>query len=88
MIDYISQDHVDTAMTIFEKIKSKCDTLRQFPERGRIVPELKVCGILRYRELIIPPWRMIYMISDKKVYVLAVIDARRNMNDILIERFL
>lgn len=88
IIDYISQDNVDTAITIFEKIKSKCKTLNQFPGRGRIVPELKAYGILSYRELIISSWRVIYRTSDQKVYVLAVIDSRRSMEDILIERFL
>ncbi|MBI4848796.1 MAG: type II toxin-antitoxin system RelE/ParE family toxin [Nitrospirae bacterium] len=88
IIDYISQDNVDTAITNFEKIKSKCNTLNQFPDRGRIVPELKAYGILSYRELIISPWRVIYRTSDRKVYVLAVIDSRRSMNEILIERFL
>mgnify|MGYP001573863183 CR=1 FL=1 len=88
IIDYISQDNIDTAITIFEKIKSKCNTLNQFPDRGRIVPELKAYGILSYRELIISPWRVIYRTSDRKVYVLAVIDSRRNMEEILIERFL
>jgi toxin ParE1/3/4 len=88
IIDYISEDNVDPAITIFEKIKSKCNTLNQFPDRGRIVPELKAYGILSYRELIISPWRVIYRTSDQKVYVLAVIDSRRSIDDILIERFL
>ncbi len=88
IIDYISQDNVDTTITIFEKIKSKCNTLNQFPDRGRIVPELKAYGILSYRELIVSPWRVIYRTSDQKVYVLAVLDSRRSMDDILIERFL
>jgi addiction module RelE/StbE family toxin len=88
IIDYISQDNVDTAITIFEKIKSKCSALNQFPDRGRIVPELKAYGILSYRELIMSPWRVIYRTSDRKVYVLAVLDSRRSMDDILIERFL
>ena len=88
IIDYISQENLDTAIAILEKIKSKCSTLNQFPDRGRIVPELKAFGILSYRELIISPWRVIYRISDRKVYVLGVIDSRRNMEDILIERFL
>jgi len=88
IIDYISQDNVDTAITIFEKIKSKCSALNQFPDRGRIVPELKAYGILSYRELIISPWRVIYRTSNQKVYVLAVLDSRRSTDDILIERFL
>jgi addiction module RelE/StbE family toxin len=88
IIDYISQDNVDTAITIFQKIKSKCSALNQFPDRGRIVPELKAYGILSYRELIISPWRVIYRTSNQKVYVLAVLDSRRSTDDILIERFL
>lgn len=88
IIDYISQDSIDTAITIFEKIKSKCKTLNQFPDRGRIVPELKAYGILSYRELIISPWRVVYRASAHTVYVLAVIDSRRSMEDVLIERFL
>jgi len=61
--------------------------LNQFHDRGRIVPELKTYGILSYRELIISPWRVVYRTSEQKVYVLAVIDSRRNIEDILIERF-
>ncbi|WP_337287990.1 type II toxin-antitoxin system RelE/ParE family toxin [Candidatus Methylomirabilis sp.] len=88
IIDYISQDNIDTAITIFEKIKSKCSALNQFPDRGRIVPELKAYGILSYRELIVSPWRVICRTSNQKIHVLAVLDSRRSMDDILIERFL
>lgn len=88
IIDYISEDSTDAAINIFEKIRSKCETLNLSPERGRIVPELKEYGIFSYHEIIIKPWRILYRISDSKIYVLAVIDSRRNIEDILIERFL
>jgi len=88
IIDYISEDSTNTAISVFEKIKSKCETLNQSPERGRVIPELKEYGIISYHELIVKPWRLIYRISDNKVYILAVIDSRRNIEDILIERFL
>ncbi len=88
VIEYISQENIDAAIRIFETIKPKCKTLNQSPERGRVVPELKAYGIFSYRELIISPWRIIYMISDQTVFILAVIDSRRNIEDILIERFL
>ena len=35
IIDYISQDNVDTAITIFEKIKSKCNTLNQLRQERK-----------------------------------------------------
>ena len=88
MIDYISHDNLDSAVRIFRKIESKCKTLNQFPERGRIIPELKGYGIFTYHELVVTPWRIMYRISDHKVFVLAVIDSRRNIEDILIERFI
>jgi addiction module RelE/StbE family toxin len=88
IIEYISLESFDAAIRILKTIKSKCKTLNQSPERGRVVPELKAYGIFSYRELIISPWRIVYRISDRKVFVLAVIDSRRNIEDILIERFL
>jgi plasmid stabilization system protein ParE len=87
-IDYLSRDSNDAAINIFEKIKFKCESLNQTPERGRIIPELKEFGIFNYHELIVKPWQIIYRMSDKKVYILAVIDSRRNIEDILIERFI
>lgn len=88
IIDYISQDSTDAAVSIFQKIRFKCETLKHTPERGRVIPELKEYGIFSYHELIVKPWRIIYRMSDKKVYILAVIDSRRNIEDILMERFL
>ncbi|MBL7050485.1 MAG: type II toxin-antitoxin system RelE/ParE family toxin [Nitrospira sp.] len=88
IIDYISEDSTTAAISIFEKMRSKCETLSQSPERGRVVPELKEYGISSYHEIIVKPWRIIYRVSDNKIYVLAVIDSRRNIEDILIERFL
>jgi plasmid stabilization system protein ParE len=58
------------------------------PLQGRIVPELRHYNILTYRELINSPWRIIYKIEEKKVWVLAVLDGRRNMEDVLLDRFI
>ena len=88
IIEYNSEDSTDAAIKIFEEIRSRCETLSQSPKRGRVVPELKEYGISSYHEIIVKPWRIIYRISDNKIYVLAVVDSRRNIEDILIERFL
>ncbi len=58
------------------------------PERCRLVPELKGQGIMQYRELIVPPWRILFRIAEKKVYILSVLDSRRNIEDILLERLI
>jgi toxin ParE1/3/4 len=87
IIDYIAIDSPGNASPILQKIKLKVSDLYTMPDRGRIVPELKQQGIHTYRELIIVPWRVIYRISDTTVFVLSVIDSRRNVEDILLDRF-
>lgn len=88
IIEYIAEDSLANAISVFEKIKEKALGLNQFPERGRIVPELKDQGIALYRELIVAPWRIIYRIMDKTIYVLSVLDSRQNVEDILLKRFI
>jgi plasmid stabilization system protein ParE len=88
IIYYIAGDSPSRAHDVFRDIKSKASTLRSFPQRGRIVPELEDQGITQYRELIVAPWRIIYRISEKAVYVLSVLDSRQNVEDILLKRLL
>ncbi len=87
IIEYIADESPQNALKILAKIRKKASNLYTLPERGRIVPELQDQGILLYRELIIAPWRLIYRTSDKEVFVLSVIDSRRNVEDILLKRF-
>jgi len=79
---------VTTILTqgVFQKIKIKASSLYTIPERCHIVPELKDQGIMQYRELIVPPWRIMFRIAEMKVYVLSVLDSRRNIEDILLKR--
>ena len=88
IIDYLAIDSPGNALQILNKIRQKASTLYTFPERGRIVRELHGQGIQTYRELIVAPWRIIYRISDTTVYVLSVIDSRRNVEDILLDRLI
>ena len=88
IIEYIAVDSPADALKTFKKIKQKASNLYTLPERGRIVPELQDHGILLYRELIVSRWRIIYRISEMKVYVLSVLDARQNVEDILLKRLI
>jgi len=87
IVQYIADDNPHQAYEIFKNIKYRASNLRVFPNRGRIVPELLEQGVTQYRELIIPPWRIIYRVSENKVYVLSVLDSRQNVEDILLRRF-
>ena len=88
LIECIAVDSDIQARRVYLAIKQKADNLRQMPLQGRIVPELRYHNILIYRELISSPWRIIYKTEENKVWVLAVIDGRRNVEDILLERFM
>lgn len=88
IIDYIAMESPRNALTILEKIKNKAFSLYTMPERCRIVPELKAFGILHYRELIVSPWRIMFRIAAMKIYVLSVLDGRRNIEDILWNRLI
>jgi plasmid stabilization system protein ParE len=81
IIEYIADDSPPNALKIFKSIKQKASSLYTLPERGRIVPELRDQGILQYRELVISPWRILYRISEKSVFVLSVLDSRRNIEN-------
>lgn len=86
IILYIAEESPVNARKIFDTIKEKASSLKQSPESGRIVPELQDQGINLYREIIVPPWRIVYRISEKKVYVLTVFDSRQNTEDVLLKK--
>jgi toxin ParE1/3/4 len=88
IIEYIADDNPSRAYEVFQEVKRKASNLRSLPERGRIVSEFQDQGITQYRELVVPPWRIIYRISERKVYVLSVLDSRRNIEDILLKRLI
>jgi toxin ParE1/3/4 len=86
--EHIAVDNVDLALSVLEKLEKRAASLRTMPKRGRIVPELAAIGIHGYRELVHTPWRIVYRIAGRKVRVLAVVDSRRNLEDLLLQRLL
>lgn len=88
IISFIHQENPLNAKSVLNKIKRQTNKLSQFPLRGRVVPELKKKGIVSYRELMIFPWRLIYRIAASRVFVAACLDSRRNLEDVLLMRFL
>ena len=74
------------ANKVIVQFGERADSLQTLPERGRVVPELRNIGILQYLELIHKPWRMIYTIRGRDVWIMAVLDTRRDLRDLLFER--
>ena len=86
LVDYIARDAPINAGKILSQLESKAESLKIAPERGRLVPELLRHGLAVWRELIVRPYRMLYRIEGQTVYVLAVLDSRRDLEDVLLER--
>ena len=88
IVEYVSADDPVAAVETLGKIEAATTTLARSPRRGRVVPELMENGVRRYREIVVRPWRAIYRIEGEKVYVVAVFDGRRNVEDLLLARLL
>jgi plasmid stabilization system protein ParE len=86
IVDFVARDNPNAARSILQILRKRAATLKNFPERGRIVPELADLGVRLYRELLVTSWRIVYRISNTTVYVMMVIDGRRNAEDLLLER--
>ena len=88
IVVFIAEESPGNALKVLSKIKVRTAKLERSPLQGRVVPELLRQGISIYREVVINPWRVIYKVDGNKVYVLSVIDSRRNVEDILLARLL
>lgn len=64
---YAYQKVPDVGDRLVRELIAKIDQLAEFPEIGRIVPEFKVKTI---RELIHPPFRLVYRIDNSKIWII------------------
>ena len=76
MREYISRDNPSAARRLAERIRDAVKRVRQYPESGRIVPELAVTG---YREIIVSPYRIIYRVESGALVVLRVWHGKREL---------
>ena len=86
VIEYIAADNLANALNVLRQLEDKANDLHIFPERGRVLPELREIDISIYRELVVSPWRIIYRQEKNTVFVLAVLDSRRDLSGLLLER--
>lgn len=86
--ELISPDSPEAARKLARQILAKIADLGRMPERGRIVPELLDQGISMYRQVLVPPYRVIYRIRSSAVCVEVIADSRRNLADLLSQRLL
>ena len=78
-------DAVDEWLDEFAQAIGSFET---FPERGAAPPELAAIGIKDFRQKPLNPYRIVYRVLGKKVFILIVAHARRDFQSLLQERLL
>jgi len=84
----MSEDSRPAADVVLNKIETTCLSLERLPGKGHVPPELHRVGVRDYLEIHCRPYRIIYQILGKKVFVHGVLDGRREVQEHLRRRLL
>ncbi|MHB8709142.1 MAG: type II toxin-antitoxin system RelE/ParE family toxin [Desulfuromonadales bacterium] len=66
---YADQGAAEVGRRLVVEIMARVGQLAEFPESGRIVPEFDLAAV---RELIHPPFRIVYRLGTMKVWIVRV----------------
>jgi toxin ParE1/3/4 len=87
--DYIAEfDSPANAEYVLDRLVKSAEGLATFPERGSYPKELLALGIKEYRQVFFKPYRLIYRVIGKQVYIHLIVDGRRDMQSLLARRLL
>jgi toxin ParE1/3/4 len=81
-------DAPEKAEQVMTKIEKTLSGLSESPDRGAYPKELLALGVRDYREIFFNPYRLIYRVMGQIVYVLLIVDGRRDMQSLLQRRLL
>jgi len=85
--DYIAaHDAPANAAHVLDRIEKVLKNPAAFPERGTHPKELLALGIRDYRQVFFKPYRLIYRIAGRRVYVYLIVDGRRDLQALLVRR--
>ena len=76
------------ADSVLERIEQAFSSLSELPLRGRYPKELLDVGVREYREICFRPYRIVYQVTERTVYVYLIADGRRDLQTLLQRRFL
>jgi toxin ParE1/3/4 len=89
LYSYVARnDSIIKAENLVSKIEEICFSLEHFPERGHVLAELQRIANTDYREIYFKPYRVVYKISDNQVYIHCILDGRRNLEYLLLQRLI
>ena len=87
--DYITEsDTPANADYVLNHVLEVAESLAAFPEHGAHPKELLALGIREYRQTFFKPYRVIYRVIGKRVYIYLIADGRRDMQSLLSRRLL
>jgi plasmid stabilization system protein ParE len=86
LVVFIAVDSPANAQRDVDRLERRAAMLEASPARGRIVPELSRLGMRNWREIVVKPHRLICRIENDTFTVLALLDGRRDLEDLLLER--
>ena len=76
--DYIALDKPDAARRYVQRIFQAVERLALFPKSGSIPPELPH---LPYRQVIVPPCRVLYRIDDQDILIIFVMRSEERLRE-------
>jgi len=79
--EYIALDKINAAKKLVRKIFDKTDRLEDNPKSGRLVPEF---DNTKYREVIVPPCRILYYVEKEIVYITHVMRSESQLRRYMI----
>ena len=76
------------AERVLDELLEAAAQLARLPERGAPPKELLSLGLRDFRQAIVPPYRLIYRVLGRQVFLLLVADGRRDFQSLLERRIL
>ena len=86
---YVAEhDMPGKAQDLLNRIEQVIERLSSYPNRGSHPKELAELGIHDYRQVFFKPYRIIYRVIKRRVYVYLIADGRRDFQSLLERRLL
>lgn len=87
--DFVNDSRpVEQADAPLDQLLAAIETLETFPLRGSVPREVDEMGIREFRQILVEPYRLIYRVDGKTVFVMVIADGRRDMQALLERRLL
>jgi toxin ParE1/3/4 len=81
-------DSPEKADYVLGRLLEAAERLAAFPDRGPHPKELQALGIREYRQTFFKPYRLIYRVIGRQVFIYLIADGRRDMQGLLARRLL